>query len=99
MLVFSYTEHSQTYGQKLNIVILDGHFIVAISYYTPILDLTILDLTDFLEITKCNSALLKTDQNFFPGVVPGAPGVSKILGLTKSLTNRSVRKIHQLRYV
>ena len=67
--------------------------------YTPILDLTILDLTDFLEIPKCDSASLKTDLKNFPGVLPGAPGVSKILGLTKSLTYRSVRKIHQLRSV
>ena len=67
--------------------------------YTPILDLTILDLTDFLEIPKCDSASLKTDLKIFPGVLPGAPGVSKILGLTKSLTYRSVRNKHQLRSV
>ena len=72
---------------------------VLCTVYTPILDLTILDVTDFLEIPKCDSASLKTDLKIFPGVLPGAPGVSKILGLTKSLTYRSVRKIHQLRSV
>ena len=55
--------------------------------YTPILH-----VKDFHEITKWDTPLLKTDIKHSRGNLPKAPGVSEILGMTKSLTYRRVRK-------
>ena len=52
--------------------------------YSPILVLTTLDLTNFLDLANGEKLSLKTDLKNVPGVLPGAPGVSEILNLTKS---------------
>ena len=70
---------------------------VFLGQYTPILEWPSLELPNFLELPKCDGPSLKTDLKLSPGVLPGAPGISEILELTKSLKDRSWRKIHQIR--
>ena len=66
-------------------------YMMDMAKYTPILDLTILDLsflelTDFIKITKCDNASLKTDLNLFPGVFFWSIGCVKNPWFNETLT-------------
>ena len=64
--------------------------------YTPILVRRTLDRRNILELPNGDALSLKTDLKKFPGILPGAPGISDILERPKSSTLRSWRTKHEL---